>query len=231
MISMKKAAIAAVLLSASVQASQVYYGLGAGFSQNNSSFNQTLTPGAGSQTAANSASMISGGEALKGFGFVGISGSLSELLRGSIQLDAGFDGLNKDVGLVTVSDGELTTNLQSGFYYGASARLSVIRGDFAPYALAGVRAGQWSLNVQNTSAQAISFIPAGTDTTVSGTLVAPELGVGLNVTYTDEWDGRMEYKYMFGSTKSNFSTNTTTGDQTEISLSPRQQSLEFSLVF
>lgn len=226
MMSMKRAAIAALVLSATTFAGHdVFYGVGAGFSQNNSSYNATTVVQSSGALVSNS-SIITGGEALKGFGFVGISGSLSEMLRGSIQADIGFDGLNKTVIAANgLSDASSTVNLKSGFYYGASARLSVIRGDYAPYLVAGVRVGQWSTTIDTTST---TYSPAAT-VDFSNTFVAPELGIGINVSYTDKLDGRMEYKYMFGST--NTQTVTTTTQESSFSLSPRQQSVQFSLVF
>lgn len=230
---MRKAAIAVLALSAAsaFACENMSYGLGFGFSQNNSAINSTQTT---SGTANNvSARIVTGGEALQGFGFVGFSKNLTDNLRASIQADLGFDGLDKTVLTETPGDsGSVTVNLKSGFYYGASTSLSVIRGDFAPYMLVGVRAGQWSANVSNTSDATIHGVISGYNTSNSETLVAPELGVGVNFTYSDTMDGRMEYKYMFGSTATasfvDADTPTTVNNQ---GLSVRQQSVQFSLVF
>lgn len=232
---MRKAAFAAIALTATTAFAgpNVFYGAGFGFSQNNSAINKTTITSATDSTLTGERSYVAtGGEALQGFGFVGISGSLSDMISGSVQADLGFDGLSKDVQTeVGTGTGAVNINLQSGLYYGASARLSVIRGDFAPYLLAGVRAGQWSTNINNTSATSMLGIPAGYTHSQSKTLVAPELGIGINFTYSDAMDGRMEYKYMFGSTSSNTNLD---ADNTRIhdrSISARQQSVQFSLVF
>lgn len=229
---MRKAAIAVLALSATAAFAgpNVYYGAGFGFSQNNSAINSTQTVTDSGNATGVAARIVTGGEALQGLGFVGVSGSLSDMIRGSIQADLGFDGLSKDVLSESVdTTGSITAKIQSGLYYGASARLSVIRGDFAPYLMAGVRAGQWSADINNSSTGPIHGIAAGTSTSTSKTLVAPELGVGVNFTYSDQMDGRMEYKYMFGGTGTNAlvdGSNTNTNG-----LSVRQQSVQFSLVF
>ena len=231
---MRKAAFAAIALTAATAFAgpNMFYGAGFGFSQNNSAINSTkITVSSGDATGAKSY-LATGGEALQGFGFVGVSGSLSDMISGSVQADLGFDGLSKDVRTAAVTtDGAVNLNLQSGLYYGASARLSVIRGDFAPYLLAGIRAGQWSATYTNTAPNIVESMPVGLVHTKSKTMVSPELGVGINFTYSDAMDGRMEYKYMFGSTASTSIAHPTDGTAMNNSLSARQQSVQFSLVF
>lgn len=229
---MKKVSMAALVLSASAFAEghHAYYGLGFGSSQNNSTFNSVQTNAGVADGVSSSA--VAGGQAFQGFGYVGVTGSISDMLRGSIQADIGFDGLNKTILSESNSSGSETLGLQSGFYYGASARLAVVRGDYAPYLLAGVRAGQWTTNVVNSSSEAINGYPAGYNVSTSKTMVSPELGIGINVTYTDELDGRMEYKYMFGSTGTSVVENASNSELVNTnSVSVRQQSVQFSLLF
>ena len=195
---------------------KIIYGLGLGIGQNNSSINTTF--------AAGSTNLATGGASFQGFGFVGYQAHISDLYKLSIQADIGYDSLNKSVAETATS----SVKIKSGFNYGISARAGMIRGDYTPYLVAGLRVGQWSKSIVSTAAHG-GVIPTIANANVLGkkTLVAPELGAGVHFTLSDKVDGRMEYKYFFGG-------NITKADSTPINtykLQARQQSVQFSLVF
>jgi opacity protein-like surface antigen len=216
----KSSAIAALVLSAAsifagsatphhphhIQAHAGYgkliYGLGYGMGQNNSTLNTI------SQNTTTSA-LVTGGTSFQGFGFVGYEAELSECYKASIQSDLGYDSLNKTVSSTTSQ----TMKIKSGFNYGLSARAGMVHGDFSPYLLAGLRIGQWSESISSPLVSA------------KKTLVAPELGAGIQFVLSDKVDGRMEYKYFFGG-----NINVVNGTNT-YTLKARQQSAQFSLVF
>ena len=236
MSSMKKAAFAALVLSATsvFAASPLYYGAGFGIGQNNSKFTSTAS-NAGVAETTGTGSITTGGTSGQIFGFVGYELGLSDSIKTSIQADIGYDSLNATVyEVITSATNTSTLNIKSGFDYGVSGRLGMVHGDYAPYLIAGVRVGQWSATVDNTStvAQSTDFIRSGINaTTVKKTVVAPELGLGVQFTLSDSIDGRMEYKYAFGGSFSGVDTTSTTGYQNTYKLSPRQQSVQLSFIF
>lgn len=199
---------------------KLIYGLGFGIGQNNSTLTSTTTAGTTGST-------IFGGTSFQGFGFVGYQAELSDAYKVSIQADLGYDSLNKNVHTF----GSETIKIKSGFNYGVSARAGMVHGDFTPYLLAGLRIGQWTNTLANSSTTAIAGAhPVGASATVTGkkTLVAPELGAGVNMTLSDNVDARMEYKYFFGGNIVKADTASTINTHT---LKARQQSVQFSLVF
>ena len=214
----KKSAIATLIFSASsVFAHTAYYGSGFGIGQNTSSVHTTYTTG--------STQAITGGSSLQRFYFIGGQRQLSEIYTLSIQMDLGYDNLSNTV----ASAGTEIVKIKSEFHCGLSARAGIIRGDYAPYFVAGLRIDEWSLSVENFgNSDTYGVIPAIASANVLGekTLIAPELGVGIHFTLSDKIDGRMEYKYFFGGNITQVdstSTNTYT-------LQARQQSVQFSWI-
>lgn len=235
MSSMKKAAFAALVLSATsiFAASPLYYGAGFGIGQNNSKFTSTATTAAGAADTTGTGSITTGGTSGQIFGFVGYQLGLSDTMKASIQADIGYDSLNATVYEVVISSTNTSTlKIKSGFDYGVSGRLGMVHGDYAPYLIAGVRVGQWSATVDNTIANGTHFIRGTADgTTVKKTVVAPELGLGVQFTLSDNIDGRMEYKYAFGGSFSGVDTTTANTARSTYKLSPRQQSVQLSFIF
>lgn len=234
MSSMKKAAFAALVLSATsvFAASPLYYGAGFGMGQNNSKFTSTATTTAGAVETAGTGSITTGGTSGQIFGFVGYQLGLSDTMKASIQADIGYDSLNTTVYEVitaAASANTSTLNIKSGFDYGVSGRLGMVHGDYAPYLIAGVRVGQWSATVNNTVDNAVHFIRGEAEgQTIKKTVIAPELGLGVQFTLSDNIDGRMEYKYALGGSFSG--TDEATVPNT-YKLTPRQQSVQLSFIF
>jgi len=232
MSSMKKAAFAALVLSATsvFAASPLYYGAGFGMGQNNSKFTSTAATSAGVAETTGTGSITTGGTSGQIFGFVGYQLGLSDTMKASIQADIGYDSLDTTVyEVITSSTNTSTLNIKSGFDYGVSGRLGMVNGDYAPYLIAGVRVGQWSAAVDNTVANTTHFIRGeAAGKTVKKTVIAPELGLGVQFTLSDSIDGRMEYKYALGGS---FSEKDTASAPNTYKLTPRQQSVQLSFVF
>ena len=215
----KKTAIASlVLLGTSVFAHPIYYGYGLGIGQNNSSFRVDVD--------REYIEFLTGGNSLQVVGFVGYQAHISELYKLSIQADLGAEKFNKSI--YSSSFGE-KMDIKTDIHYGFSARAGVIRGDYTPYLIAGLRIGQWSLSLKDTDNEYMGLASLESSHVLGKkNLVAPELGVGVRFTLSDKVDVGLEYKYFFGG---NITLVVDSLSDATYTLKARQQSVQFSLVF
>jgi opacity protein-like surface antigen len=192
----------------SILANHWYYGLTFGMGQNNSTFTW-LADG-------KTISDVTGGSSIQGFGMAGYQVVTQDIFLVSLQMDAGWDNLNKKVLSIPEYQTEtLSLRIKSDFSYGISSRFGITLGDFSHYIIVGLRAGHWSSILES----------GGLNMKAIRNNVGKELGLGIQCSISDAVDTRMEYKHLFGR------KDKTVVDTSTLGLDVNQSSLQLSLVF
>lgn len=204
-----------------------FVGIGIGSNQNISkaTFDNNTTPA--------SMTINSGNDALIFSSFAGVKRYVSSYIMNSYQLDVGYDTLNNEM-FTQMTPGSDADNAvitaKTGFYYGASTRFGLERGDYSVYLISGVRSGQWTVNVANKSSTANQGIPANSSKDFITTSVSLLTGLGVHLALTDRINGLFEYQYML---PSNYNKNTysSNGDSIDWSTKLTSQNVTVSLIF
>jgi opacity protein-like surface antigen len=165
-----------------------------------------------------------GGDGIQAVAFAGYKMLVGDTFHASVQADLGYDTLKSEF-LTTDVASAFSYTLKTDISYGASVRAGMVYDTANTYLIGGLRIAKWKVIDQyNTSA-----IVQADATTVSKSLVTPELGFGVEFNVSDSVSARKEYKYLMGK-KQELKTESAASD-IDYSIKVREQSVQVSLVF
>ena len=137
----------------------------------------------------------SGGNSLLVGALAGVDNTFENYFYTAFEINALYDAYAKKISNNTDVIGGSTqaVTVKNNFLYGASAKFGRDYTNFIPYVLAGVEAGQWTMNLTNAAGRKYHGIAGGSSTDYTNTLWGPKIGIGIRFRLTQNLSADFQY--------------------------------------